>query len=74
LFYAGKLRSKRRGQSPRKLVKTIRSKNFSIYAAISKSCLIFYNTIDRPLNGRSFSEFLVDVKSEMESQKLEVLL
>lgn len=49
------------GISPRKKVKAIRSKNYSISAAITKSGLIRFKTINKAFTGESYSDFILEV-------------
>jgi transposase len=49
------------GTTPRKNIRAIRSKNFSISAAMAKNTLLFYEVIDRPYNGERYYMFLHDL-------------
>jgi len=47
-----------KGTTPRKSVRTIRSKNISVSAAIMKNKVITFKIQDRPYTGESFFEFI----------------
>jgi transposase len=47
-----------RGTKAKKVVRTIRSKNFSVSAGISKRGIVYYETICGAFNGSSFTTFI----------------
>jgi transposase len=59
-----------RGTQARKIVRSIRSKNYSICAAISKSGLILYHTKNCPYNGVLFREFLNNLVNKLGEKKM----
>jgi len=57
-----------KGTTPKKVVKSIRSKNFSISAAITKTRLVYYKKIDRAFNGERYEEFLKNLCEILRSE------
>ena len=47
-----------KGTTPRKVVQSIRSKNYSVCAAISKRQLILFSVQDKPYNTLTFTDFI----------------
>ena len=48
----------KKGEKAVMIVPAIRTKNISVSAAISKECLFFYETLDRPYNTSFFGEYI----------------
>jgi len=59
-----------RGTSPKKLVKSIRSKNVSVFAAITKCGILHFDVSLRPFTGESFADSITNVLDEMERRGL----
>jgi len=58
------------GTPARKVVRSIRSRNHSICAAISKSGIILHKTLNRACNGDVFVEYLVELLKRMRELNL----
>lgn len=58
------------GTTPRKNIRTIRSKNYSVSAAISKRKLLHFKTISLPYNGERYAEFIVDFLVVLERENM----
>lgn len=54
-----------RGESPRKIVRAIRSRNYSISAAITKNGLLKYRVLNRGYTGDEYTLFIESVLIEM---------
>ena len=46
--------------TPRKNLRTFRSKNYSVSGKISQKDLIFYKEINKPYNGKRYTEFFAE--------------
>lgn len=53
-----------KGSSAYLQVPAIRTKNFSVLAAMNKYNMLFYKIFDKPLNGEDFKSGLVELKNE----------
>lgn len=58
------------GESPKKNITTVRSKNFSICAAIKKNGLFCFHVKDRPYNSESFLFYIRDLIAKFENENL----
>lgn len=59
-----------RGTSPRKTVRTIRSKNYSISAAITKKGILYYKVINKAFNSDEYLQFIFCVLNKMETESM----
>ena len=59
-----------RGTSPRKTVRSIRSQNYSVSAAITKTGVLFSKTLPHAFNGERYCEFITEVLSAMNDNNL----
>ena len=53
------------GSSPRKIVRSLRSRNYSISAAINKDSVLFFKTINESYNGERYGEFFDDLFAKL---------
>ena len=58
------------GTTPRKVVRTIRSRNISISAAISRRCVLHFQTIPQAFNGDRYAAFISDLIEVLRRQGL----
>lgn len=58
------------GTTPRKTVRAIRTKNYSISAAVSKDRLLYYEVKNESYNGERYLNFIEDFLNIMRSQNL----